>query len=100
MVDTTFGVFVIWGVLSAVKFMTRFYRLKGFQSGVYGEPPLHNQLVIWLKQLSVYILALVTMKIVVLVLFAICPWLEGFGKWVLKWTMGNYKLQVLFVMLV
>ncbi|KAI8084254.1 vacuolar membrane protein-domain-containing protein [Gilbertella persicaria] len=99
-IDTTFGVLIIWSVLSSVKFITEFYRLPGFQSGVYGEPPLVNQLQVWAKQLGVYVLALVTMKVVVLILFAICPWLENFGKWVLSWTMGNYRLQVLFVMLI
>jgi hypothetical protein len=100
LVDTTLGVLIIWGVLSAVKFVTRFYRLNGFQSGVYGEPPLTNQTKIWAKQLGVYVMALVIMKIVVLILFGICPWLEDFGEWVLTWTMGNYRIQVLFVMLV
>jgi hypothetical protein len=98
-VDTTFGVLIIWGVLGTVKFLARFYRLSGFQSGVYGGPPLQNQIKVWSKQLAVYILALVTMKVVVLILFGICPWLEDFGKWVLGWTLGNYRLQVLFVML-
>ncbi|CEP13654.1 hypothetical protein [Parasitella parasitica] len=100
LVDTTLGVLIIWGVLAAVKFIASLYRLKGFQSGIYGEPPLVNQIKVWSKQLGVYILALVTMKIVVLVLFGVCPWLESFGEWVLGWTMGNYRLQVLFVMLV
>ncbi|KAG2195994.1 hypothetical protein INT47_011499 [Mucor saturninus] len=100
LIDTTFGVLIIWAVLSSVKHLTRFYKLDGFQSGVYGDPPLRNQIKMWAKQLGVYILALVTMKVVVLFLFGICPWLEGFGEWVLSWTAGNYRLQVLFVMLV
>ncbi|KAI8638853.1 vacuolar membrane protein-domain-containing protein [Parasitella parasitica] len=100
LVDTTLGVLIIWAVLAAVKFIARFYRLKGLQSGVYGEPPLVNQIIVWTKQLGVYILALITMKVVVLILFGLCPWLETFGEWVLGWTMGNYRLQVLFVMLV
>lgn len=98
-VDTTFGVLVIWGVLTAVKLFATFYRLSGFESGVYGEPPLENQIRVWAKQLGTYILALVTMKVVVLILFGICPELEDFGQWVLGWTLGNYRLQVLFVML-
>ncbi|KAI7898888.1 vacuolar membrane protein-domain-containing protein [Cokeromyces recurvatus] len=99
-VDTTLGVLVIWAILSIVKFFVRFYRLKGFQSGVYGEPPITNQMKNWTKQLVVYIMTLITMKIVVVILFSICPWLESFGKWVLSWTMGNYRIQVVFVMLI
>lgn len=90
---------IIWGVLSLVKVVATHYRLNGFQSGVYGEPPIENQIKIWFKQLSAYIVALVTMKVLVLILFGICPWLEDFGEWVLGWTKENYRLQVLFVML-
>ncbi|OBZ84551.1 hypothetical protein A0J61_07399 [Choanephora cucurbitarum] len=100
LIDTTFGVLIIWAVLSVVKRLANFYRLKGFQSGVYGSPPLGNQLRVWAKQLGAYVLALVVMKLVVVILFSLCPWLETLGEWVLSWTMGNYRLQVLFVMLV
>lgn len=72
----------------------------GFQSGVYGDPPLKEQIKPWLKQLSVYTLSLMIMKVLVVVIFHLCPWLEDFGSWVLGWTSGNYKLQVAFVMLV
>ncbi|KAI9475426.1 MAG: vacuolar membrane protein-domain-containing protein [Benjaminiella poitrasii] len=99
-VDTTFGVLVIWAVLSIVKLIARLYHLKGFQSGLYGEPPLRNQIKTWAKQLAVYIVALVMMKTVVVVLFGLCPWLESFGRWVMSWTMGNYRIQVVFVMLI
>ncbi|EIE84100.1 hypothetical protein RO3G_08805 [Rhizopus delemar RA 99-880] len=37
---------------------------------------------------------------VVVILFGLCPWLRHFGEWVLGWTMGNYKIQVIFVMLI
>lgn len=97
--DTTLGVLIIWGVLSTVTTLANYYVLSGFESGVYGDPPVQNQIKIWLRQLGVYILALVTMKVLVLILFGICPWLEDFGEWVLGWTKGNYRLQVLFVML-
>ncbi|KAI8385701.1 vacuolar membrane protein-domain-containing protein [Blakeslea trispora] len=100
LIDTTLGVLIIWGVLAAINWLARFYRLRGFQSGVYGSPPLRNQLRIWTRQLSAYVMALVTMKVVVLILFSLCPWLERVGRWVLGWTMGNYRLQVLFVMLI
>ncbi|KAI8974948.1 vacuolar membrane protein-domain-containing protein [Pilobolus umbonatus] len=98
-IDTTLGVGIIWGVLSTATYVTHRYGLDGFQSGVYGEPPLGNQLKKWIRQLSVYVLALITMKTMVVFLFSIFPWLEDFGSWVLGWTMGNYRLQVLFVML-
>ncbi|KAL0078885.1 hypothetical protein F4703DRAFT_1742058 [Phycomyces blakesleeanus] len=65
----------------------------GFESGVYGNPPMSNQLKQWGKQLVLYILSLVLMKFVVVLLFHLCPWISDFGRWVLQWTLGNYKLQ-------
>ncbi|KAI8991286.1 vacuolar membrane protein-domain-containing protein [Mycotypha africana] len=100
LIDTTLGVFIIWAVVHNVQFIARHYRWKGFQSGVYGEPPLVNQLRVWAKQLGVYIFSLVIMKWVVVMLFKACPWIETIGEWVLSWTMGNYRIQVLFVMLI
>lgn len=89
---------MIWAVLSLAKWITEFYRLKGFESGIYGDEH-GDQMKSWSKQLGIYVLALVTMKVVVLVLFGLCPWLERLGEWVLEWTMGNYRIQVVFVML-
>lgn len=80
------------------KRITEFYRLKGFESGIYGDE-YGDQMKSWSKQLGIYVLALVTMKVVVLALFGLCPWLERLGEWVLEWTMGNYRIQVVFVML-
>ena len=39
------------------------------------------------------------MKFCVFVIFKICPWIEQVGDWALKWTEGNEKVQVFFVML-
>ncbi|CEG78728.1 hypothetical protein RMATCC62417_13295 [Rhizopus microsporus] len=99
LVDTTFGVLVIWAVLSLAKRIAELYRLKGFESGIYGDE-YGDQIKSWSKQLGIYVLALVTMKVVVLALFGLCPWLERLGEWVLEWTMGNYRIQVVFVMLI
>ncbi|KAF7731722.1 hypothetical protein EC973_008894 [Apophysomyces ossiformis] len=93
-VDTTLGVVILWGVLKGLKKLTR------IESGVYGEPPLQAQIRRWSTQLAIYIIGLIIMKVVVVAIFHLCPWLEGFGRWVLQWTMGNYKLQIVFVMLI
>ncbi|KAG0190858.1 hypothetical protein DFQ28_001446 [Apophysomyces sp. BC1034] len=93
-VDTTLGVVILWGVLKGLKRITR------LESGVYGEPPLQAQMRQWSKQLAVYIVGLIVMKVIVVAIFHICPWLENFGRWVLGWTMSNYKLQIVFVMLI
>ncbi|CAO3637333.1 unnamed protein product [Cunninghamella echinulata] len=98
-VDTTLGTVIIWGFLQLSQKITKRYGLSGFQSGVYGTPPLKKQLKRWLKQLIVYVSALLTMKLIVVTLFHVCPWIEYFGEWILGWTKNNYKLQVVFVML-
>ncbi|KAI9483798.1 MAG: vacuolar membrane protein-domain-containing protein [Benjaminiella poitrasii] len=101
LVDTTLGIGILWLILTGFKYiLSNKLQLTGFQSGVYGEPPLTEQLKKWAKQLCVYIVSLIIMKIIVIGLFHICPWIADFGDWVLRWTVGNYKLQVVFVMLI
>ena len=39
------------------------------------------------------------MKICVLILFMLLPWLPRVGDWALGWTEGNEKLQIVFVMM-
>lgn len=99
-VDTTLGIGILWCILTGFKYLILRLQLTGFQSGVYGEPPLVEQLKKWSKQLIVYIVSLILMKVIVVGLFHLCPWIEDFGDWVLQWTVGNYKLQVVFVMLI
>lgn len=40
------------------------------------------------------------MKICVLIIFLVLPWISRIGDWALKWTEGDEALQVIFVMLV
>ncbi|KAI8331008.1 vacuolar membrane protein-domain-containing protein [Chlamydoabsidia padenii] len=101
LVDCTIGVAILWITLRGFRYLTEVvFQWAGFQSGVYGQPPLLQQIKPWLKQLSIYTLSLLIMKTLVVLLFHLCPWLEDFGFWVLGWTAGNYKLQVAFVMLI
>lgn len=39
------------------------------------------------------------MKICVLIIFLILPWISRIGDWALKWTEGNERLQIVFVMM-
>jgi hypothetical protein len=57
--------------------------LKGFESGQYGSPP---SVFYWLRQASVYVLSLATMKLTVLFLFVLFPFLFDIGEWLLGWT--------------
>lgn len=40
------------------------------------------------------------MKLCVLVIFALLPWIAWVGDWALRWTEGNTALQIAFVMFV
>lgn len=40
------------------------------------------------------------MKLCVLALFALLPWIAWVGDWALRWTEGNTALQITFVMFV
>jgi hypothetical protein len=39
------------------------------------------------------------MKVCVLVLFLMLPWISRIGDWALSWTAGNERLQIIFVMM-
>jgi hypothetical protein len=47
----------------------------------------------------IYFLGLMGMKICVLIVFLVLPWISRIGDWALRWTEGNEQLQVFFVML-
>ncbi|KAI8075231.1 vacuolar membrane protein-domain-containing protein [Gongronella butleri] len=101
LVDCTVGVAILWVFLLSFRYLTdQWLQWPGFRSGVYGDPPLSQQMKPWLKQLAVYTLSLMLMKMVVVLIFRLCPWLESVGYWMLGWTSSDYKLQVAFVMLI
>lgn len=66
-------------------------------SGYYGSPPSWRW---WLKQSLLYFFGLFGMKLVVLIMFYSFPWLSHVGDWALRWTEGNERVQIIFVMMV
>jgi len=40
------------------------------------------------------------MKVCVLIIFIMMPWISKAGDWALGWTEGNEKLQIAFVMMI
>lgn len=54
----------------------------------------------WLKQCLIYFLGLTGMKLCVLGMFGLLPWLPWVGDWALRWTEGSETLQIVFVMFI
>ncbi|KAG5648755.1 hypothetical protein DXG03_000102 [Asterophora parasitica] len=57
--------------------------LKGFESGVYGTPPSFK---FWVRQAALYVTALTTMKLIVIIILIVFPDIFSVGKWLLSWT--------------
>ncbi|KAI9833114.1 MAG: hypothetical protein M1826_000481 [Phylliscum demangeonii] len=99
-IDTTLGIPVL---IFFLRLLTRAFALtplgvppESIQSGNYGQPPRSTW---WMKQCIIYFMGLLGMKLCVLVLFSLLPWLSQVGDWCLRWTEGNEMIQVFFVML-
>lgn len=125
LVDTTLGVFFIYIALKYVTwFLTERMGLEGFVSGQY-TPPLpaivpassgdstssaqtgaarrafrrgRPRIEYWLKQLASYLFVLLLMKMAVLVIFALFPFLFDVGSWILGFFGNHKQFQVLFSM--
>lgn len=69
---------------------------ESIQSGNYGSPPSAWW---WLKQSVIYFCGLFGMKFCVLIIFIMFPWISRVGDWALRWTEGNEKVQIVFVMM-
>lgn len=99
-IGTTLGIpvlIIIVRVTTKLVAFTPFGKpLESIQSGHYGHPPNAWW---WLKQSFIYFCGLMGMKICVLILFIMLPWLSHVGDWALGWTEGNEKLQIVFVMM-
>ncbi|CAB4406652.1 unnamed protein product [Rhizophagus irregularis] len=96
-IDCTLGVFILYVLLKIVDFIVVITGTEGMKSGDYGHPPNVNW---WIRQTVAFICCLFVMKIVVVLIFRLCPFLFDTGEFLLGWTLYNAKLQVVFVMLI
>ncbi|KAK5990452.1 Vacuolar membrane protein [Cladobotryum mycophilum] len=100
-IDTTLGIpilIVLIRVFTALVSLTPLGKPRdSIQSGYYGHPPKAWW---WLKQSFIYFSGLFGMKVCVLIIFIMMPWISKVGDWALRWTEGNEKLQVAFVMMI
>jgi len=100
-IDTTIGIPIL---IFLLRILTALFALtpignprESVESGNYGTPPRTWW---WFKQSIIYFIGLLGMKICVLIIFLVLPWISRVGDWALKWTEGDEALQVIFVMLV
>ncbi|WAQ80712.1 hypothetical protein PtA15_1A50 [Puccinia triticina] len=101
-IDTTIGVFVLFLALNTItklvcKTLRRTPSSLGLSSGTYPHPFLMS----WVKQISIYFLGLVILKLFVIGLF----WLGGealvkFGNGVIEGISHDPKIQILMVVMV
>ncbi|CRK20499.1 Store-operated calcium entry regulator STIMATE like protein [Verticillium longisporum] len=99
-IDTTIGIPILIGLLKVFTLGLSYTPLgkpaESIQSGNYGSPPNAWW---WLKQSLIYFCGLFGMKVVVLLIFLVFPWISRVGDWALRWTEGNEQLQIFFVMM-
>ncbi|KAJ1331197.1 hypothetical protein MN608_04655 [Microdochium nivale] len=99
-IDTTLGIPILLILLKITTGLIAHTPLgkpaESIQSGHYGSPPRASW---WLKQSFIYFCGLFGMKICVLLIFLILPWIARIGDWALGWTEGNERLQIVFVMM-
>ncbi|KAK7049712.1 hypothetical protein VNI00_005743 [Paramarasmius palmivorus] len=98
LIDTTLGVMILYLIHHGLTHLfSQKFHLQGFESGIYGKPPSWN---FWARQAVLYVVALTTMKFIVIALLALFPGLYRIGEWLLSWTWTEEgdALQVVFTM--
>ena len=103
LLDTTLGIGILYGLLHALFFTCQHVLgWSGFVSGEYSAPMRHGRIAsmleCWVRQTAVYVLALVLMKLIVLGLLYMMPFLTLFGSWLLGLFQTHRAMQVIFVM--
>ncbi|CDK25854.1 unnamed protein product [Kuraishia capsulata CBS 1993] len=95
--DTTLGIPILWVLLTCIYGLARRAEISGIESGVYGSPPKYSW---YCKQLVLYFVGLISMKLLIYILLMVCPLLVTFAGWLLSWSDPFPRLQVAFVVLV
>ncbi|CZT25703.1 uncharacterized protein RCC_11372 [Ramularia collo-cygni] len=100
-IDTTLGVPVLYVLLKLLHRIFAYTPLanppESIKSGNYGQPP---QVAWYFKQLLIYCIGLIGMKLFVFFLFMAMPFLPWIGDWALRWTEGSEALQVAFALFI
>lgn len=95
--DTTIGIPILWCTLWYVYMEAYRWDVKDIMSGEYGNPPRTSA---FIKQLILYVIAVILAKIILgLVLFYV-PFLDDWGAYLISWTAFDKRVQIAFVMLI
>lgn len=87
------GVAIIYLFLHLLTyFFTEKCHFQGFKSGQYGTPP---SLAFWGRQAAVYVFSLTSMKLLVVVLFALWPGVFTLGEWMLSFLGTSDTAQII-----
>lgn len=97
--DTTIGVGVIYVSLQFLNRVVQHLGIRDCKTGYYGNPPRPRA---WFRQLLIFITSLLMMKIFVVILFNIMPFLFDFGAWLLRpfETTDDRRAEIVFVLLI
>jgi hypothetical protein len=74
--------------------LTHRFGWAGFESGKYGTPLRYT---FWIRQTLIYILSITTMKLVVVGIFALFPYIFSIGQWLLSWTGDGSNIQIVLL---
>lgn len=97
LLDTTVGVPLLWFCLYMVHTCAFRLGITGIISGQYGHPP---RWLAFFKQASLYLIALIGMKILLYIFAWWTPFVDDFGELLISWTDFDGRVQVAFVMLI
>ncbi|KAJ2723873.1 hypothetical protein GGI07_002336 [Coemansia sp. Benny D115] len=95
--DCTLGVLFVTGYLSLFSRLAKRFGVTGLDSGHYGIPPSWR---IWMKQATLFCTSMICMKLTVILLIALLPFLVALGDGILKpvQLLNSPRLEIIFVM--
>ncbi|ODV96515.1 hypothetical protein PACTADRAFT_49845 [Pachysolen tannophilus NRRL Y-2460] len=95
--DTTIGVPILWLMLLMIYSLASKANIQGISSGQYGVPP---KISYYLKQLSLYFIGLIFMKLIIYMILEAFPFLVKIADWILSWSDQYENLQLVFVLMI
>ncbi|KAJ1885200.1 hypothetical protein LPJ66_010236 [Kickxella alabastrina] len=95
--DCTLGVLIVTGFLTLYGNIAQRLQITGLESGYYGDPPNWRR---WIKQASIFCASMVSMKLTVILLIALMPFLVAIGDGILKpvQMLHSPHFEIIFVM--